>query len=131
MIVRMLKKIIYCGQPHMNQFILTSFPDVIEHAKEFEENCSKISAIIYSNIPKKGNENMISIKGNNLQLYNIDSMFQKEFRLKTMGEWDFSLFNQKLGNKVSYGVVVGQVLSGKTTIAKNLAENGMVLIDMK
>jgi hypothetical protein len=115
----------------MNQFILTSFPDVIEHAKEFEENCSKISAIIYSNIPKKGNENMISIKGNNLQLYNIDSMFQKEFRLKTMGEWDFSLFNQKLGNKVSYGVVVGQVLSGKTTIAKNLAENGMVLIDMK
>lgn len=30
MIVRMLKKIIYSGQPHMNKFILTSFPDIIE-----------------------------------------------------------------------------------------------------
>lgn len=40
MIVRMLKKIIYSGQPHMNKFILTSFPDIIEQAKEFELNCS-------------------------------------------------------------------------------------------
>ena len=30
MIVRMLKKIIYCGQPSLNKFILSSFPDIIE-----------------------------------------------------------------------------------------------------
>ena len=30
MIVRMLKKIIYCGQPSINKFILSSFPDIIE-----------------------------------------------------------------------------------------------------
>jgi len=30
MIVRMLKKIIYCGQPNLNKFILSSFPDIIE-----------------------------------------------------------------------------------------------------
>jgi hypothetical protein len=48
MIVRMLKKIIYSGQPSINKFILTSFPDIIEQAKEFELNCAKIAAIIYS-----------------------------------------------------------------------------------
>jgi adenylate kinase family enzyme len=36
MIVRMLKKIIYCGQPSLNKFILSSFPDIIEQAREFE-----------------------------------------------------------------------------------------------
>ena len=49
-----------------------------------------------------------------------------------MSEWDFSLFNQKLGNKISFGVVVGQSMSGKTTISKNLSQmNDMIVIDMK
>lgn len=76
MIVRMLKKIIYSGQPHLDKFILTSFPDIIEHAKEFEQNCAHIQAIIYSNLPKKGQDDkIVQIKGNNLQLFNIDSLF--------------------------------------------------------
>jgi adenylate kinase family enzyme len=136
MIVRMLRKIIYSGIPQRNKFILTSFPDIIEHAKEFETNCAKISAIIYSNLPRKdgdeAQQKVVQIKGNNLQLFNIDSLFQKEFRLRTMSEWDFSLFNQKLGNKIAFGVVIGRPFSGKTTIANRLAQlNSMTLIDMK
>ena len=104
MIVRMLKKIIYSGQPHMNKFILTSFPDIIEQAKEFEQNCAKIKAIIYST----AESDIVEIKNNNLSLFNIDSLFQKEFRLKTMSEWDFSIFNEKLGNKTDYGVIIGR-----------------------
>lgn len=80
MIVRMLKKIIYSGQPHVNKFILTSFPDIIEQAKEFETNCARIKAIVYST----AESNIVEIKNNNLSLFNIDSLFQKEFRLKTM-----------------------------------------------
>ena len=34
--VRMLKKIIYSGDSTFNKFILSSFPDIIEQAKEFE-----------------------------------------------------------------------------------------------
>lgn len=71
MIVRMLKKIIYSGQPQMNKFILTSFPDIIEQAKEFEQNCSKIKAIIYST----AESDIVEIKNNNLSLFNIDSLF--------------------------------------------------------
>mmetsp|Transcript_7196 Transcript_7196/g.12136 ORF Transcript_7196/g.12136 Transcript_7196/m.12136 type:complete len:360 (-) Transcript_7196:1013-2092(-) len=128
MIVRMLKKIIYCGQPKLNKYILTSFPDIIEQAKEFEANCSKISAIIYST----QNDSIVEIKNNNLSLFNIDSLFQKEFRLQTMSEWDFSIFNEKLGNKTEYGVVLGRPLAGKTTLAKNLCDTmNMVLLDMK
>lgn len=40
MIVRMLRKIIYSGDTNKSKFILTSFPDIIEQAKEFENNCS-------------------------------------------------------------------------------------------
>ena len=48
MIVRMLKKIIYSGNPALDKFILTSFPDIIEQAREFEVNCARICNIIYS-----------------------------------------------------------------------------------
>ena len=103
MIVRMLKKIIYCGQPSINKFILSSFPDIIEQAREFEQNCAKIAAIIYST----NEDSVVEIKNNNLSLFNIDSLFQKEFRLKTMTHWDSSVFNEKLGNKIVFGVIVG------------------------
>lgn len=39
MIVRMLRKIIYSGDGR-NRFILSSFPDIIEQAKEFEKSCA-------------------------------------------------------------------------------------------
>jgi len=47
MIVRMLRKIIYSGDATKKHFILTSFPDIIDQAKEFEKNCAMIKAIIY------------------------------------------------------------------------------------
>lgn len=128
LIVSMLKKIIYCGTPSCNKFILTNFPDQIEQAREFESKCCKIAAMIYPT----GQGSVVEIKGNNLSLYNIDSLFQKEFRLKTMSEWSYQLFDEKLGNKVEYGVIVGKSLSGKTTIANKVASMlGTTILDMK
>jgi hypothetical protein len=124
----MLKKIIYSGQPSINKFILTSFPDIIEQAKEFEQNCSKIRAIIYSTT----NDSIVEIKNNNISLFNIDSLFQKEFRLQTMSEWDYSIFKEKLGDKVEFGLVVGRPYSGKSTVCEYMASNfGWKVIDMK
>ena len=128
MMVRMLKKIIYSGRTDQTKFILTSFPDIIEQAKEFETNCARISAIIYSTT----DDPVVEIKNNNLSLFNIDSLFQKEFRLKTMSSWDYSVFEEKLGNKIEYGVVLGQPNSGKTTLAGVLkAQLDYQVIDMK
>jgi adenylate kinase family enzyme len=128
LIVRMLRRIIYCGTPSINKFILSNFPDMIEQAKEFEDNCSKITAMIYPT----GSGSIVEIKNNNLSLYNIDSLFQKEFRLKTMSEWSKQLFDEKLGNKVEYGIIVGKSLSGKTTIAKKMSSLfGSHILDMK
>ena len=88
MIVRMLRRIMYSGDTTKTHFILSSFPDIIEQAKEFENNCAKISAIIYCTSKSP----YVEIKNNNLSLFNIDSYFQKEFRLKTMNQWDFGHF---------------------------------------
>lgn len=75
--------------------------------------------------------NTVEIRGNNLTLHNIDSLFQKNFKLKTMNEWSHQLFEEKLGNKVQFGIIVGKSLSGKTTIAKKLESSlGYRILDM-
>jgi len=123
----MLNKIIYSGQPSQNKFILTSFPDIIDQANMFEKNCSKIAAMIYPS----AQGSTVEIKGNNLTLNNIDTIFQKNFKLKTMTEWSYQLFEEKLGNQTQFGVIVGKSLSGKTTIAKKLESSlGYKILDM-
>ena len=42
-----------------------------QQAKEFELNCAKIAAIIYSTT----DDSVVEIKNNNLSLFNIDSLF--------------------------------------------------------
>jgi len=77
-------------------------------------------------------DKIVEIKNNNLSLFNIDSLFQKEFRLRTMDQWDYDLFNEKMGNMTEYGVVLGRPNSGKSEVANQLdAAFGFVLIDMK
>jgi len=43
----MVRKIIYCGQPALNKFILTDFHEDVEKVQDFEKQCVKISAVIY------------------------------------------------------------------------------------
>lgn len=116
-IVEILKNIIYSGIDGQDQFLLIGFPDQIEHATLFEKDCSKISAIIYTTA--KGVAH-VEVKGDDLSLLNIDSLFAKEFRLKTMTEWDSSTFAMHLGKKVNWGMFTGRSFSGKTTIANAL-----------
>lgn len=116
MIVRMLRKIIYSGQTQ-NKFILNGFPDVIEQVNEFEKNCAKISAVFLTSVE---GENVVEIKNNNLTLFNIDALFQKEFRLKITDSWDFGRFNEMLGEKTDYIIVTGTWCSGKTHVCKYL-----------
>ena len=74
----------------------------------------------------------MEIAGNNLGAHNIDTQFQKEFRLQTMNCWDYAVFQEKLGNKVNYGVLLGQAYSGKTTLAAIMqAQMDFKIIDMK
>jgi len=41
-VVKMLKKIVYSGNPQCSKFILSSFPEIIEDANAFECECAKI-----------------------------------------------------------------------------------------
>ena len=112
LIVKMLRKIIYSGQ-NQDKFILNGFPDIIEHVNEFEKNCAKIAAIF---LTSEEGENVVEFKNNNLTLFNIDALFQKEFRLKITDSWDYGRFKEMLGDKTDYIVVTGPWCSGKTTV---------------
>lgn len=60
---------------------------------------------------------MVEIKGN-ASYFSIDSYFQKKLRVKTMKEWSYQSFQEKLSGKIQFGFLVGKSLVGKTTIAK-------------
>ena len=76
----MLQKIVYSGTGE-DRFLLSGFPDIIEQAEEFENNCSKIRAVIFPAIPGDS----VDI---NLNLFNMDTYFQKEGRLKVLTQWN-------------------------------------------
>lgn len=95
---------------------------------EFEKNCAKIATLIYPS----NNASVVEIQNNNLSQFTIDSLFQKNFKLKTMNEWNYQLFNEQMGKKVQFGFMVGKPLSGKTTLANIMHKNhGYTIIDMK
>lgn len=124
----MLRKIIYSGQKN-TKFILSYFPDIIEHVYEFEKSVGTISAVFFTT---KEGEIEVELKNNQLTLFTIDSLFQKQFRLKIVDKWDEQRYNEMMGDKISYGIVTGAWLSGKTTVCKYYGGLGtMLLIDPK
>jgi len=49
-----------------------------------------------------------------------------------MDKWSYTLFEEKMGKKTSYGFIVGRTLGGKSTLAKAIARNlGINVLDMK
>ena len=52
----------------------------------------------------------------------IESYFQKDNRLKVLRGWDENVYKEQLGNKIDWGIVKGESLSGKTMIAGMIAE---------
>jgi adenylate kinase family enzyme len=116
MIVRMLRKIIYSGDSRKH-FLLSSFPDIIEQAKEFEKSCASITAIIYA----ARDENKVEIKNNNLSLFNIDALFQKEFRLKILNEPHSRIVSEIKNETAQITFIYGKPLSGKSSVAKIFA----------
>ena len=116
MIVRMLRKIVYSGTG-AEKFILAGFPDNIDQAKEFEKDCATINAIIYAS---NSSDSYIEIKNNNLTVFNIDAMFQKDFRLKTVDHINELILSRIVDNPAKFTLVYGEGSSGKTTVCKML-----------
>jgi adenylate kinase family enzyme len=133
-IVRMLRKIIYSGDGR-KKFILSSFPDIIDQAKEFEKTCATIAAIIYTtqDSANPADNAIVEIKNNNLTLFNIDALFQKEHRLKTMSRWDDQKWQELIGgSKVDWSIVLGLPLQGKTTLLNVISKHlGFKVVDWK
>lgn len=71
----------------------------------------------------KADANTIEIIDNGLSVESIDSLLQKDNRLKPMRAWDESTFNAHLGNKTDWAIVMGQPLSGKSLVSKLISDN--------
>lgn len=59
-----------------------------------------------------------------MTLFNIDALFQKEFRLQTFtNAEDWESYNALVTPIPSYSLVIGKSLSGKTTISNLIAKH--------
>lgn len=74
-----------------------------------------ITAIVYTT---DGAQPTVEIKGNDLSLKCMDSVFAKQFRLRTMTSWDANSFEDALGKKVQWGIVHGRQYSGAKEAAQ-------------
>lgn len=78
--VRMLRQIIFNGDANLNKFLLVGWPRTPEALKEFEDNCSILTALVYS----PGSDQ----HSKTLNSFSIDSLFAKRNKLKTLRHWD-------------------------------------------
>ena len=116
-IVRMLRRVIFSGDGRTKYILSGGFPFTVDHAKEFEKSCSSIAAVIYSPAPYEEG----AIHFNSLSVYNIDTLFQKDFRLRVLSDWDEQHWQEIFDSvKVDWCLVLGQPLSGKTTVANTI-----------
>lgn len=112
--VEILKRIIYAGIQGRDKFLVCDFLDSANQAAPFEQSCAKIAAIIYTS--PKGN----TVETFTLDQESIETLFSKQYRLKTMFEWDASTFEEHLGRRTKWGVVTGRDFSGADQVAKDL-----------
>ena len=83
----------------------------------FESNCATISAVVYAT---DAGQPTVEINGN-LSVSNLDTLFQKNFKLKTMRAWDPNTFASILGEKVNWLLITGREYSGRGTVVSELA----------
>lgn len=118
LITRMLRKVVFSGDGRTKYILSGGFPFTVEHAKEFERNVSSISAVIYSAM--QAEDSSISIRGN-LAEFNIATLFQKDYRLRVITDWDEQNWQELFDSvKVDWALVTGQPFSGKTTLANTV-----------
>lgn len=101
--------------------MLKNFPLSPEQASFFEKECAKITAIVFAaGSGGKGDQRTIEVDQNGLGIASLDAIFQKDFRLKTMREWDNEQFKSILGQNIEWCFVIGRTLGGKTELCKQL-----------
>ena len=114
---RLLKKVIYSGNDK-TKFMLVNFPETNTESSNFEAQCAKITAIVYA----AGEEPVVEILGDQLEVCSIDTLFQKEFRLKTMKGWDATNFNEQMGKKTDWSILLGRKYSGSEQLGSLISE---------
>jgi len=122
LLCKMLSQILYCGKDDAKQFILSNYPGTNEQAENFEKNCATLGAIIYPTTQVEG-QSTIELKNKDITMFNMDSLMNKQFRLKIMTEWSNEAWDNTISGKTQYGIIIGKSLSGKSEVAKAMGEN--------
>lgn len=134
-IIRLLRKVVYSGDGRSKFILSGGFPFTVQHAVEFESHVSQIAAVIYSALQSE--DSFVHIASSQLSRFNIDTLFQKEFRLRVLTDWDDQNWQEIFDAvKIDWCLVMGAPLTGKTTLAATLRKalggaGRVTLVDFK
>ena len=120
--IKMLRRIIYSGSG-CNKFVLTGFPEEVEQLKLFEDTCAKVTWEFYL-YPEP--ESALS----NFSAASIEAYMHSSHKLTVTPSFTFGAIEKYYGEHLQYVFIHGPKVSGKTTIAKAIAEKfGFTLLD--
>ena len=112
--VSMLRKLIYSGS-NQQKFVITKFPDEVSQLQLFEDTCCHILWEFYI-YPEKEPLFISPSEGT------IETYMNLDHRLTVTSSFNIGDLEKYYGRNLQYILIDGPKLSGKTTIAKGIAE---------
>lgn len=120
--ISMLRQLIYSGS-HQKKFVITRFPEEVFQLQEFEATCSRVLWEFYLHPPQ---EPPFAAPGEG----GIETYMNAGHRLTVTSSFSVADLEKYYGRSLQYVLVDGPKLSGKTTVAKGIAERyGYKLVD--
>ena len=121
MLLKCLRKYLYSLDRH-KKFLLINFPDEIAQLRLLEKACCHVAKDFYF-YPEQGE---ILVK---TELCTIETLMKKTNRLIPITMFNPDLLERYYGDNLTYAVILGAPLSGKTAVAKRIEKSGYTLLD--
>ena len=119
--IKLLRRYLYTIDGH-SKFLLIGFSDEVSHLQLLEKKCCNITKEFYF-YPQQA-ESIIR-----LDIPTIETYMHKNNKLIPLTLFEAENMERYYGNQLTYAVIMGAPLSGKTTVAKMLERSGFTLLD--
>lgn len=118
----------FSGIDGRDKFVLDGYPESYDQYAYFEAEVAKIAAAVYTT--SKGAPN-VQVCDDQLSQMTLDTIYQMENKLKIMKEWDNLTFEEHMGNRTYWGLLVGNKLQGVAGVKEELVKMlGLKCINM-
>eukprot|EP00357_Protocruzia_adherens_P011143 CAMPEP_0114997996 /NCGR_PEP_ID=MMETSP0216-20121206/15233_1 /TAXON_ID=223996 /ORGANISM="Protocruzia adherens, Strain Boccale" /LENGTH=801 /DNA_ID=CAMNT_0002362487 /DNA_START=133 /DNA_END=2538 /DNA_ORIENTATION=- len=123
--INLARKVIF-SLHNYSKFVVNGFPLNSEHAEDFERHCCNFKGFVAASSPGDDLE-----LDDGSQKVGLAHFFANRGQLFKFNAYDVEEFQETMGEKKSYSVVIGGQGAGKTTVSKYITDFfGFTLVDI-